>query len=261
MAKDAEMAKDHAMLVSIPAGTEPCNEREACSSPNWPHWREAMQKEFNETHQQVHMGHSRHTHRYQHCREQVDVPAQKGCQWNNHALQSMPGSPGIHADLRIDYDETFAPVAKFASTHVVLALVAIHNWEVHQIDVKNAYLNAELTEKVYMAQPPSFAKAGQEGRVCRLHKALYGQKQGGRCWYLRVCKVFAKFGLYVLPGRPVHVLQRMECTIIIVVIAVDNLTLASNSPSLLLAENWTFSPNSKSPTWGDPLAARVDRLT
>ena len=105
---------------------------------------------------------------------------------------------GFTQTYGIDYDETFAPVTKFTSTCVVLALAAIHNWEVHQINVKNAYLNAELTKKVYMAQPPSFAKVGQEGRVCRLHKALYGLKQGGRCWYLRICKVF--FWLHTLPS-------------------------------------------------------------
>ena len=79
----------------------------------------------------------------------------------------------------IDYNDTFAPVAKFASTRVVLTLAAIHDWEVHQVDVKNAYLNATLTEDVYMAQPPGFARAGELESVCKLHKALYSLKQGG----------------------------------------------------------------------------------
>jgi len=131
----------------------------------------------------------------------------------------------------IDYNETFTPVTKFASTCVVLALAAIHNWEVHQIDVKNVYLNAELTEKVYMAQLPSLSKAGQEGKVCRLHKALYGLKQGGSCWYLCVCEAFTKFGYMCCPVEQCVFYKRTECTIIIVVIAVDDLTLASNCPS------------------------------
>ena len=141
---------------------------------------------------------------------------------------------GFMQTYGIDYDETFTPVAKFASTCIVLALAAIHNWEVHQIDVKNAYLNAELTKKVYMAQPPIFAKAGQEGRVCRLHKALYSLKQGGRCWYLRICEVFAKFGYTHCPVDQCMFYKRAERAIIIIVIAVDGLTLASNCSSLLL---------------------------
>jgi len=84
----------------------------------------------------------------------------------------------------INYNNMFSPVAKFTSMRVMLALAAIHNWEVHQMDVKNAYLNAELTETIYMAQPPGFTQAGDTDKVCRLFKALYGLKQGGRCWYL-----------------------------------------------------------------------------
>ena len=75
----------------------------------------------------------------------------------------------------------------------MLALATIHDWDVHQVDVKNAYLNVELTETVYMAQLLGFAQAGGEEKVCRLFKALYGLKQGGHCWYLRLCKAFAKF--------------------------------------------------------------------
>jgi len=67
---------------------------------------------------------------------------------------------------------------------VVLALAALHNWEVHQVDIKNMYLNAELTETMYMAQPPGFVQAGEGDKVCKFFKALYGLKQGGCCWYL-----------------------------------------------------------------------------
>jgi len=83
----------------------------------------------------------------------------------------------------LDYDATFAPVAKFASNRIVLALSAHNDWEVHQVNVKNAYLNAKLTETIYMRQPPGFATPGDERQVCHLFKALYGLKQAGRCWY------------------------------------------------------------------------------
>ena len=65
----------------------------------------------------------------------------------------------------INYDATFAPVAKFTSNCVVLALAAHNDWEVHQVDVKNAYLNARLTEMIYMRQPPGFMPPGNEGQV------------------------------------------------------------------------------------------------
>jgi len=97
------------------------------------------------------------------------------------------------------------------------------------------YLNTELTEKVYMAQLPGFAKVGKEGKVCRLHKALlYSLKQGSRCWYLHVCKVFTKFGYMHCPVEQCMFYKRTKCMIIIIVIAVDDLTLASHCSSLLL---------------------------
>ena len=69
----------------------------------------------------------------------------------------------------IDYNETFAPVAKFNSIRILLALTAKHNLELHQMDVKSAYLNGDLTKEVYMDQPEGFVQKGQEGKVCRLH--------------------------------------------------------------------------------------------
>jgi hypothetical protein len=81
----------------------------------------------------------------------------------------------------VDYDETFAPVAKFASLRAILALAAEHNLEVQQMDVKSAYLNAELHDEIFMEPPPGFEVP--DGMVLRLVKAVYSTKQGGRVWY------------------------------------------------------------------------------
>ena len=76
----------------------------------------------------------------------------------------------------LDYQETFAPVAKMIIIRVVIALAAQFKWELHQMDVKSAFLNGNLTEEVYMEQPPGFQVKGKETLVCRLKKALYGLK-------------------------------------------------------------------------------------
>ena len=60
------------------------------------------------------------------------------------------------------------------SVHLLLALAAAKDWHVHHLDVKSAFLNGELAEKVFVRQPPSFIIKGAEHRVLRLHKALYG---------------------------------------------------------------------------------------
>ena len=82
----------------------------------------------------------------------------------------------------IDFNETYAPVAKFVSIRVLLALGAIHDWEIHQMDVKTAFLYGELEEEVYMDQPEGYIVEGQEDLVCKLDKSLYGLKQAPRVW-------------------------------------------------------------------------------
>ena len=60
------------------------------------------------------------------------------------------------------------------SVHVLLALAAQEGWQVHHMDMKSAFLNGDLKEEVYVRQPPSYAITREEGKVHRLHKALYG---------------------------------------------------------------------------------------
>ena len=66
------------------------------------------------------------------------------------------------------------------TVHVVLANAANQNWEIEHVDVKSAYLNAPLKEMIYMKAPRGVLKPGQEGKVLRLKKGLYGLKQAGR---------------------------------------------------------------------------------
>jgi hypothetical protein len=66
----------------------------------------------------------------------------------------------------LDYDETFSPVARFESLRLLLVLAALEDWEVHQLDVKSAFLNGVLDEEIYMEQPQGFIVTGQETRVC-----------------------------------------------------------------------------------------------
>ena len=80
----------------------------------------------------------------------------------------------------VDFDEVFSPIARMESVRLMLALAAHQGWEVHHMDVKSMFLNGELKEEVYIAQPPGFVFNGAEHKVLRLHKALYGLKQTPR---------------------------------------------------------------------------------
>ncbi|WVZ71837.1 hypothetical protein U9M48_020372 [Paspalum notatum var. saurae] len=95
----------------------------------------------------------------------------------------------------IDYEEVFTPVARIESVRLLLALAVSKGWPVHHMDVKSAFLNGELREQVYVAQLPGFVVAGEEQKVMRLIKALYGLRQAPRAWYAKLDASLASLGL------------------------------------------------------------------
>jgi hypothetical protein len=92
-------------------------------------------------------------------------------------LRGFTERPGI------DYDETFNPVVKLATIRMVLSLAISRSWDIHQLDVKNAFLHGTLTETVYHNQPMRFVDPTQPNRVCPHNKSLYGLKQAPRAWF------------------------------------------------------------------------------
>ena len=75
----------------------------------------------------------------------------------------------------IDYEETFAPVARISFVHALLVVAAASKWDLFQMNVKNAFLNGDLSEEVYMQPPPGLSV--ESNKVCHLQRALYGLKQ------------------------------------------------------------------------------------
>ncbi|VVA40802.1 PREDICTED: Retrovirus-related Pol poly from, partial [Prunus dulcis] len=73
----------------------------------------------------------------------------------------------------VDYNETFAPVARLDTIRTLIALAAQKGWQLYQLDVKSAFLNGVLEEEVYVDQPEGFVVKGSESKVYKLHKALY----------------------------------------------------------------------------------------
>jgi hypothetical protein len=83
----------------------------------------------------------------------------------------------------LDFEETFAPVARVESIRILLAYAAHHSFKLFQMDVKCAFLNGPIKEKVYVEQPPGFKDDRYLDHVYKLSKALYGLKQARRAWY------------------------------------------------------------------------------
>ncbi|RVW97655.1 Retrovirus-related Pol polyprotein from transposon TNT 1-94 [Vitis vinifera] len=125
-----------------------------------------------------------------------------GCKWIFTMKHNPDGSinrfkaqlvaKGFTQSYGIDYEEIFAPVAKLNSIKVLLSVAVNLDWNLHQLDVKNAFLNGELEEEVYMKIPPSMETPENSGKVCKLRKSLYGLKQSPRAWFDRMTRVVKK---------------------------------------------------------------------
>ncbi|GLU00818.1 hypothetical protein SLE2022_181580 [Rubroshorea leprosula] len=134
----------------------------------------------------------------------------------------------------VDFDETFALVARFDTIRTVLALAAQHKWSVFQFDVKSAFLNGFLEENVYVQQPRGYEIEGQEQKVYKLKKALYGLKQAPRAWYERINAHFCSHGFHKSPSEPtLYVQTRGGDEVLLVCLYVDDLIYTSNSSFLL----------------------------
>jgi hypothetical protein len=83
----------------------------------------------------------------------------------------------------LDFDETYAPIARLESIHILLAYATYHGFNLYQLHVKSAFLNGPIKEAVYVEQPPGFEDSEYPSHVYKLSKAFYGLKQAPRAWY------------------------------------------------------------------------------
>jgi hypothetical protein len=83
----------------------------------------------------------------------------------------------------LDFDETYAPIARLESIRILFAYATYHGFKLYQMDVKSAFLNGPIKEEVYVEQPPGFEDSEYPNHVYKLSKALYGLKQAPRAWY------------------------------------------------------------------------------
>ncbi|KAG7588044.1 GAG-pre-integrase domain [Arabidopsis suecica] len=128
-----------------------------------------------------------------------------------------------------DYKETFAPVAKLHTVRVVLSLATNLSWDLWQMDVKNAFLQGELEDDVYMTPPPGLEDSIDPGKVWRLRKAIYGLKQSPRAWYHKLSRTLKDHGFK--KSESDHTLFTLQSSqgIVVVLIYVDDLIISGDN--------------------------------
>lgn len=162
-----------------------------------------------------------------------------GCKWIFSMKYNADGSvnrykarlvaKGFTQSYGVDYEETFAPVAKLNSVRVILSLAANLDWPLHQLDIKNAFLNGDLEEEVYMQIPPGLESSSTANMVCRLRKSLYGLKQSPRAWFDRLTRVVKKDGFNQCQSdHTMFVKHSMEGKVALFIVYVDDIVITGN---------------------------------
>ncbi|GJR29500.1 retrovirus-related pol polyprotein from transposon TNT 1-94 [Tanacetum coccineum] len=126
----------------------------------------------------------------------------------------------------IDFEESFAPVARLEAVRIFVAYAAHKSFPIYQMDVKTAFLNDPLKEEVYVAQPDGFNDPDHPDKVYRLRKALYGLKQAPRAWYDELSKFLISKGII----DPTLFTIKYGEDILLVQIYVDDIIFGSTNP-------------------------------
>ena len=211
---------------------EPRNLAEAKRRPDWPLWEQAISEELTTL-----------------CKAgtwKLEAPPPRanviGSKWVFKAKKDASGkvvqykawlvTQGFSQVEGVDYFDTYAPVAKLASLRVVIALANQMGWELHQVDVKGAYLNGELQpdEVLYMRHPPGYRK-DKSGCVLHLLKSLYGLKQAGHRWYQKFVSIFnaLRFTQCKVDQAVFYKRDKDQQTSIVIAVHVDDCTIAGSS--------------------------------
>lgn len=172
---------------------DPTDARQATTGERAEQWKAAMQEEMN-------------SHAVNNTWTLVELPKGKQvikCRWIFKTKRNESGevyrykarlvAKGYSQVAGIDYNETYAPVVRYNSIRLLIAFAVQHNYRLHQMDVITAYLQGNIEEELYMSQPEGYGDGTQ--KVCKLNRAIYGLKQAGRQWNVRLDDELTKFGM------------------------------------------------------------------
>ncbi|WKA13292.1 hypothetical protein VitviT2T_030608 [Vitis vinifera] len=139
---------------------------------------------------------------------------------------------GFNQEEGIDYEETFAPVARLEAIRMLLAFACFKNFVLYQMDVKSAFLNGFINEEVYVEQPLGFQSFNFPNHVFKLKKTFYGLKQAPRAWYERLSKFILKKGFKMGKIDTTLFIKTKENDMLLVQIYVDDIIFGATNVSL-----------------------------
>ncbi|CAN1266800.1 Retrovirus-related Pol polyprotein from transposon TNT 1-94 [Linum perenne] len=133
----------------------------------------------------------------------------------------------------VDFTDTFSPVAKINSVKTLLAVAAVKEWHLHQMDVSNAFLHGDLDDEIYMDLPPGVTDDGNSKKVCKLLKSLYGLKQASRQWFLKFSNALKSEGFHQSAADHSMFIYSTNEAMVILLVYVDDIILAGNDLQLI----------------------------
>ena len=218
--------RDFHCYIALTTLHEPHSYREASFNPLW---QVAMTEELDAL--------SRN-----HTWDLVDLPPDKsvvGCKWIFKVKTRSDGSikqykarlvaKGFTQEYGIDYEKTFTPVARLSSIRTLLAVTDSRRWKLFQMDVKNAFLNEDLSEEVYMQPPPGLSHPPD--KVCRIRRTLYGLKQAPRAWFAKFSSTVFRLGFSISSYDSALFLHRTGKGTILLLLYIDDMIITGDDLS------------------------------
>ncbi|KAL0559077.1 hypothetical protein IC582_003666 [Cucumis melo] len=158
-----------------------------------------------------------------------------GCKWiykrkrdqvgKVHTFKARLVAKGYTQREEVDYEETFSPVSMLKSIRILLSIATFYDYEIWQMDVNIAFLNGNLEESIYMAKPEEFIKKGQEQKVCKLQKSIYGLKQASRSWNIKFDTAIKSYGFEQNVDEPYVYKKFVNSVVAFLVLYVDDILL------------------------------------
>ena len=124
---------------------------------------------------------------------------------------------------------------------MLIAITAIHNLEIHQMDVKTTFLNGDLDEEIYMEQPEGFIILGQEKKVCRLVKSLYGLKQASKQWHEKFDSVMITNGFKINECDKCVYVKNIKRGSVIICLYIDDMIIMGNNNKVIKTTKKMFN--------------------